>query len=142
MSCRKVLANKCRRRARRADPDSSRLSNRKSQIQSPKQPLRPPRFLNIFSKTIKVFFYFYFFKPSCNYKVGYCCQVTEEDEAATMKAWILRYAQQSSEEEEEEEEKEGEKRPLNPELEERFDPVRERKKNNLDIICAKYRIKC
>lgn len=42
-----------------------------------------------------------------------------------MKAWILRYAQQSSDEEEEEEE--GEKRALNPELEEKFDPVRERK---------------
>lgn len=43
-----------------------------------------------------------------------------------MKAWILKYAQQSSEDEEEEEE-EGEKKPLNPELQEKFDPVRERK---------------
>lgn len=41
-----------------------------------------------------------------------------------MKAWILRYAQQSSDDEEEEG---GEKRALNPELEEKFDPVRERK---------------
>ncbi|XP_076014539.1 ATP-dependent RNA helicase dhx29 [Genypterus blacodes] len=47
-------------------------------------------------------------------------KVTEEDEAASMKDWILRYAEQSSDEEEEEEE--GEKSVSNPELEERFDP--------------------
>ncbi|TWW66437.1 ATP-dependent RNA helicase dhx29 [Takifugu flavidus] len=46
-------------------------------------------------------------------------KVAEKDEAASMKDWILRYAEQSSEEEEEEE---GEKRTLNPELEEKFDP--------------------
>lgn len=40
-----------------------------------------------------------------------------------MKAWILRYAQQSSDDEEEEE---GEKRARNPELDEKFDPVREK----------------
>lgn len=44
-----------------------------------------------------------------------------------MKAWILRYAQQSSNDEDEEEEEQGKKRALNPELEEKFDPVRERK---------------
>lgn len=49
------------------------------------------------------------------------CQVTEKDEAASMKDWILRYAEQSSDEEEEEEE--GEKPARNPELEEKFDPV-------------------
>lgn len=58
--------------------------------------------------------------------LGCCCQVTEKDEAASMKAWILKYAQQSSEDEEEEEE-EGEKKAPNPELKEKFDPVRERK---------------
>lgn len=49
-------------------------------------------------------------------------QATEKDEAASMKDWILRYAEQSSEEEEEEEE--GGKKACNPELEEKFDPVR------------------
>ncbi|KAJ8399999.1 hypothetical protein AAFF_G00400380 [Aldrovandia affinis] len=43
-----------------------------------------------------------------------------KDEAASMKDWILRYAEQSSEEESEEEE-EPEK-PRNPELDEKFDP--------------------
>lgn len=123
MSCRKGLANRCRRRARRAGPDSSRLSNRESQIQNPKHPLGPPRFLKIFSETISLFLKN---KLNCKYELGYCCQVTEKDEAASMKAWILTYAQQSSDDEEEEEE-EGEKRALNPELEEKFDPVRERK---------------
>uniref|UniRef100_A0AAX7ULM8 ATP-dependent RNA helicase DHX29 n=1 Tax=Astatotilapia calliptera TaxID=8154 RepID=A0AAX7ULM8_ASTCA len=45
-------------------------------------------------------------------------QATEKDEAASMKDWILRYAEQSSEEEEEE----GGKKTCNPELEEKFDP--------------------
>lgn len=67
----------------------------------------------------------FFFLLNCNYKLVFCNQVAEKDEAASMKDWILRYAEQSSEEEEEEE---GEKRTLNPELEEKFDPVRE--KNN------------
>lgn len=69
----------------------------------------------------------------------FCYQVAEKDEAASMKDWILRYAEQSSEEEEEEE---GEKRTLNPELEEKFDPVREEKQYTLYTICAKYKIKC
>lgn len=42
-----------------------------------------------------------------------------------MKDWILRYAEQSSDDEEEEEEEEGGKKTQNPELEEKFDPVRE-----------------
>ncbi|XP_013861951.1 ATP-dependent RNA helicase Dhx29 isoform X2 [Austrofundulus limnaeus] len=45
-------------------------------------------------------------------------KVTEKDEAASMKDWILRYAEQSSDEEEEEEEEQT----RNPELEEKFDP--------------------
>ncbi|XP_063334372.1 ATP-dependent RNA helicase DHX29 [Pelmatolapia mariae] len=45
-------------------------------------------------------------------------KATEKDEAASMKDWILRYAEQSSEEEEEE----GGKKTCNPELEEKFDP--------------------
>lgn len=122
MSCRKVLANRCRRRTRRAGPDSSPLSNRKARIPNPQQQPRPPRFLNIFTETI---IFFFLFRINCSFKPGCCCQVTEKDEAASMKAWILKYAQQSSEDEEEEEE--GEKKPLNPELEEKFDPVRERK---------------
>lgn len=58
----------------------------------------------------------------------FCCQVPEKDEAASMKDWILRYAEQSSDddEEEEEEQEKGGKRTRNPELEEKFDPVRER----------------
>ncbi|XP_033502691.2 ATP-dependent RNA helicase DHX29 [Epinephelus lanceolatus] len=48
-------------------------------------------------------------------------KATEKDEAATMKDWILRYAEQSSDEEEEEEE-EGGKKIHNPELDEKFDP--------------------
>ncbi|XP_031610371.1 ATP-dependent RNA helicase DHX29 [Oreochromis aureus] len=47
-------------------------------------------------------------------------KATEKEEAASMKDWILRYAEQSSEEEEEEEE--GGKKTCNPELEEKFDP--------------------
>uniref|UniRef100_A0AAX7SL58 ATP-dependent RNA helicase DHX29 n=1 Tax=Astatotilapia calliptera TaxID=8154 RepID=A0AAX7SL58_ASTCA len=47
-------------------------------------------------------------------------KATEKDEAASMKDWILRYAEQSSEEEEEE----GGKKTCNPELEEKFDPVK------------------
>ncbi|KAI1905280.1 hypothetical protein AGOR_G00014480 [Albula goreensis] len=43
-----------------------------------------------------------------------------KDEAASMKDWILRYAEQSSEEESEEEEEQG--KPRNPELDEKFDP--------------------
>lgn len=50
------------------------------------------------------------------------CKVSDKDEAASMKDWILRYAEQSSEEEEEEEE-EGNKKSRNPELDEKFDPV-------------------
>ncbi|XP_041825881.1 ATP-dependent RNA helicase DHX29 isoform X2 [Melanotaenia boesemani] len=50
-------------------------------------------------------------------------KVTEQDEAASMKDWILRYAEQSSDEEEEEEEEErGGKKTHNPELDEKFDP--------------------
>ncbi|KAM4527774.1 ATP-dependent RNA helicase DHX29 [Odontesthes bonariensis] len=50
-------------------------------------------------------------------------KVTEKDEAASMKDWILRYAEQSSEdEEEEEEEEEGGKKTRNAELDEKFDP--------------------
>lgn len=74
-----------------------------------------------------MFFCFFFL----NEKLGYCCQVAEKDEAASMKSWILRYAQQSSDDEEEEE---GEKRAQNPELEEKFDPVRE--KNINCILCV------
>lgn len=48
-------------------------------------------------------------------------KATEKEEAASMKDWILRYAEQSSDEEEEEEE-EGERKKRNPELEEKFDP--------------------
>ncbi|XP_068562850.1 ATP-dependent RNA helicase DHX29 [Cebidichthys violaceus] len=48
-------------------------------------------------------------------------KVTEKDEAASMKDWILRYAEQSSDEEEEKEEEAG-KKTRNPELEEKFDP--------------------
>ncbi|XP_030598748.1 ATP-dependent RNA helicase DHX29 [Archocentrus centrarchus] len=47
-------------------------------------------------------------------------KATEKDEAASMKDWILRYAEQSSEEEEEE--SEGGEKTCNPELEEKFDP--------------------
>uniref|UniRef100_A0A669EWS9 ATP-dependent RNA helicase DHX29 n=1 Tax=Oreochromis niloticus TaxID=8128 RepID=A0A669EWS9_ORENI len=47
-------------------------------------------------------------------------ETTKKEEAASMKDWILRYAEQSSEEEEEEEE--GGKKTCNPELEEKFDP--------------------
>ncbi|XP_012735215.2 ATP-dependent RNA helicase DHX29 [Fundulus heteroclitus] len=50
-------------------------------------------------------------------------RVSDKDEAATVKDWILRYAEQSSDdEEEEEEEEEGDKRKRNPELDEKFDP--------------------
>ncbi|XP_015236940.1 PREDICTED: ATP-dependent RNA helicase DHX29 [Cyprinodon variegatus] len=49
-------------------------------------------------------------------------KVSDKDEAASMKDWILRYAEQSSEEEEEEEEEEGNKKSRNPELDEKFDP--------------------
>uniref|UniRef100_A0A8D3EE70 ATP-dependent RNA helicase DHX29 n=1 Tax=Scophthalmus maximus TaxID=52904 RepID=A0A8D3EE70_SCOMX len=50
-------------------------------------------------------------------------QAKEKDEAASMKDWILRYAEQSSDEEEEEEEEEGGKKTTrNPELDEKFDP--------------------
>ncbi|XP_029025221.1 ATP-dependent RNA helicase DHX29 isoform X2 [Betta splendens] len=50
-------------------------------------------------------------------------KATEKDEAASMKDWILRYAEQSSDEEEEEEEEgQGKKTANNPELEEKFDP--------------------
>ncbi|XP_072310828.1 ATP-dependent RNA helicase DHX29 [Eucyclogobius newberryi] len=46
-----------------------------------------------------------------------------EDEAATVKNWILRYAEQSSDDEEEEEVKEDrDKCSRNPELDEKFDP--------------------
>uniref|UniRef100_A0A4W6C8I8 ATP-dependent RNA helicase DHX29 n=1 Tax=Lates calcarifer TaxID=8187 RepID=A0A4W6C8I8_LATCA len=59
------------------------------------------------------------FQPLIN--VCGVCQATEKDEAASMKDWILRYAEQSSDEEEEEEEG-GKKTAHNPELEEKFDP--------------------
>ncbi|XP_040914905.1 ATP-dependent RNA helicase DHX29 [Toxotes jaculatrix] len=49
-------------------------------------------------------------------------KATEKDEAASMKDWILRYAEQSSDEEEEGEEEEQKKRAQNPELQEKFDP--------------------
>lgn len=63
----------------------------------------------------------------------FCCQVTEKDDGASVKDWILRYAEQSSDEEEEEEE--GEKKTCNPELEEKFDPVRETKNSKYSKIC-------
>lgn len=47
-------------------------------------------------------------------------QVSEKEEAASMKDWILKYAEQSSEEEEEGDE--GDERKRNPELDEKFDP--------------------
>ncbi|XP_061119736.1 ATP-dependent RNA helicase DHX29 [Conger conger] len=50
----------------------------------------------------------------------YAKKAPVEDEAASMKDWILRYAEQSSEDESEEEEDHG--KPRNPELEEKFDP--------------------
>ncbi|XP_036385727.1 ATP-dependent RNA helicase DHX29 [Megalops cyprinoides] len=43
-----------------------------------------------------------------------------KDESASVKDWILRYAEQSSEDDTEEEEEKG--KPRNPELEEKFDP--------------------
>nr|XP_020476761.1 ATP-dependent RNA helicase DHX29 isoform X1 [Monopterus albus] len=49
-------------------------------------------------------------------------KATEKDEAASVKDWILRYAEQSSEEEEEEEEEGGKKNVHSPEVEEKFDP--------------------
>ncbi|XP_034402258.1 ATP-dependent RNA helicase DHX29 [Cyclopterus lumpus] len=50
-------------------------------------------------------------------------QTTEKDEAASMKDWILRYAEQSSDEEEEQEEEDKRgKKTHNPELDEKFDP--------------------
>uniref|UniRef100_A0A667Z412 ATP-dependent RNA helicase DHX29 n=1 Tax=Myripristis murdjan TaxID=586833 RepID=A0A667Z412_9TELE len=51
-------------------------------------------------------------------------QVAKKDEAASMKDWILRYAEQASEEEEDEEDEEegGKKTGYNPELDEKFDP--------------------
>ncbi|TKS83992.1 ATP-dependent RNA helicase dhx29 [Collichthys lucidus] len=49
-------------------------------------------------------------------------KATEKDEAATMKDWILRYAEQSSDDDEEEEEEGGKKTTHNPELDEKFDP--------------------
>lgn len=49
-------------------------------------------------------------------------KATEKDEAASMKDWILRYAEQSSSEEEEEEDETGNKSARNPELDEKFDP--------------------
>ncbi|KAG8010799.1 ATP-dependent RNA helicase dhx29, partial [Nibea albiflora] len=50
------------------------------------------------------------------------CQATEKDEAATMKDWILRYAEQSSDDDDEEEDEGGKKSAHNPELDEKFDP--------------------
>ncbi|KAM9306868.1 ATP-dependent RNA helicase DHX29 [Pholidichthys leucotaenia] len=58
---------------------------------------------------------------SSNDKQKETAKATEKDEAASMKDWILRYAEQSSDEEEEEEDEEGKKR-CNSELEEKFDP--------------------
>ncbi|TNN58690.1 ATP-dependent RNA helicase DHX29 [Liparis tanakae] len=60
----------------------------------------------------------------CNTKSKLCVyQATEKDEAASMKDWILRYAEQSSDEEEEEEEEDKiGKKTHNPELDEKFDP--------------------
>uniref|UniRef100_A0A8C3B061 ATP-dependent RNA helicase DHX29 n=1 Tax=Cyclopterus lumpus TaxID=8103 RepID=A0A8C3B061_CYCLU len=50
-------------------------------------------------------------------------KTTEKDEAASMKDWILRYAEQSSDEEEEQEEEDKRgKKTHNPELDEKFDP--------------------
>ncbi|XP_046900623.1 ATP-dependent RNA helicase dhx29 [Hypomesus transpacificus] len=52
-------------------------------------------------------------------------KVSEKDEGASMKEWILRYAEQASEDEEEEEEEEEEgrgKAARNPELDQKFDP--------------------
>lgn len=50
-------------------------------------------------------------------------QATEKDEAATVKDWILRYAEQSSDEEEEEDAEDEGRKKHNPELDEKFDPV-------------------
>ncbi|KAM6986130.1 LOW QUALITY PROTEIN: ATP-dependent RNA helicase DHX29 [Aplochiton taeniatus] len=50
-------------------------------------------------------------------------KVNPKDESATVKDWILRYAEQSSEESSEEEEEDGGKKTTcNPELDEKFDP--------------------
>ncbi|TMS08106.1 ATP-dependent RNA helicase DHX29 [Larimichthys crocea] len=51
-------------------------------------------------------------------------KATEKDEAATMKDWILRYAEQSSDDDDEEEEEDegGKKTTHNPELDIKFDP--------------------
>lgn len=46
----------------------------------------------------------------------------DEDEAATVKNWILRYAEQSSDEDEAEADEVGEKKSHNPEMDEKFDP--------------------
>lgn len=46
-----------------------------------------------------------------------------KDEGASVKEWILRYAEQSSEESSEEEEEQSGKKTRNPELDEKFDPV-------------------
>lgn len=63
-------------------------------------------------------------------------QATEKDEAASMKDWILRYAEQSSDDDEEEEE--GGKKTHNPELEEKFDPVRSHKNWHLFVFIHVY----
>lgn len=58
---------------------------------------------------------------SCGVGVSFgVCQA--EDEAAAVKNWILKYAEQSSDEDEEDEDEE--KLAHNPELNEKFDPVR------------------
>ncbi|CAB1352125.1 unnamed protein product [Coregonus sp. 'balchen'] len=49
-------------------------------------------------------------------------KVPVKDEGASMKEWILRYAEQSSEESSEEEEEQSGKKTRNPELDEKFDP--------------------
>ena len=62
-------------------------------------------------------------------------QVSEKDEGASMKEWILRYAEQASEDEEEEEEEEEEgrgKAARNPELDQKFDPVTP---DDVNLLC-------
>ncbi|XP_042364851.1 ATP-dependent RNA helicase DHX29 [Plectropomus leopardus] len=49
-------------------------------------------------------------------------KAAEKDEAASMKDWILRYAEQSSDEDEEEEVEDKGKKTHNPELDQKFDP--------------------
>ncbi|TKS84319.1 ATP-dependent RNA helicase DHX29 [Collichthys lucidus] len=79
---------------------------------SPKAPNNPRKETNKVCVTVT---------PTRNHQVCFF-PGTEKDEAATMKDWILRYAEQSSDDDEEEEEEGGKKTTHNPELDEKFDP--------------------